>query len=168
MESGIAQARIGEADGALECALTRAQVAAHLITGNAERAEHITLAALEQWDSDWDSLESLIRRAVRLSARASMGFEDSWEPESAHAHLPARLRAVLRLPSDQRRCYALRVLAGMTRVAAAQLLSLAPEEGDRLTEAAMMRLASFMESAPFAEPHSAFEIVWIGRLDWAD
>jgi len=163
MEYRAAQTQVRESDHRIERAFRRAYVAAHLITGNGRRAEQIVVDAFDHWDPDWETDESLLRLAVRSAARASAG---TCEPESARGYLPAELRAVLGLPEQQRRCYVLRVLEGLTRLSSAQLLGLNRDEVDQLTNAALKRLPAIGE--PAAPAKAEFGLIWLSTLDWAD
>jgi hypothetical protein len=119
----------------MEQAVERAFLTARLLTASVGRAENAILGAIQSWYPD-DGLEDLFERAMD----AAVSHEIDWgaaEREPDDEGLPPELRRVLSLPDEIRRCYVLRVLAGMPAEACAGMLRLHAHVVDELTSAAL-------------------------------
>jgi hypothetical protein len=118
--------------------INRAFLAAHLLTGSAERAERAIMEAIALWDldqSDNELFEQVLRAAVQGTVEDVQAIPNG--AGSPNTHLPAELQAVLRLAPQLRQCYVLRVLVGLPRQACASLLHLSSQQVDHYTCAAL-------------------------------
>ena len=101
---------------------------AHLLTANVNQAEEAVLIAIDSFDPDTDTDESLFQSAISAAVRLP------WRtPNLSRVFLPAELQSVLNLPGELRRCFVLRVLLGMSRQACAALLRLNVRSVERHT-----------------------------------
>ncbi|HMH07615.1 MAG TPA: hypothetical protein VK579_13130 [Terriglobales bacterium] len=83
-----------------------------LLTGSSFIAEAATLDAIHSEDPDQVQDGRLLRAAI--VAAMAMGFSDMPELDEVSSILPLELRRVLRLPAELRRCFVLRILAGLS------------------------------------------------------
>jgi len=83
-----------------------------LLTGSSFIAEAATLDAIHSEDPDQVQDGRLLRAAI--VAAMAMGFSDMPELDEVSSILPLDLRRVLRLPAELRRCFVLRILAGLS------------------------------------------------------
>jgi DNA-directed RNA polymerase specialized sigma24 family protein len=113
---------------------------AFLLTGSVNRAETAMLDGIRAWDADRDPDAELLRATAR-AALALYRPREGEEITPASVLLPAELQRVLRLPSDLRQCFVLRMLAGLPRESCAQLLDLDLDAVDRDTSLAAQALA---------------------------
>src|SRR5579871_1972945 len=121
-------------------AVTQAFVATYLLTADAPRAEDAVSEAIDLFDPQSDSVDVLIRIAI---AAAVQDMPPQLGSTRSQPTLPAELEAILHLANDLRRCFVLRVLAGLSEQASACLLGL---DGFRVREyasAALRQLAGF-------------------------
>ena len=98
--------------------LDRALLTAHLLTGSLQQAEKAALDAVDSWNPGEEPEEVLFQNVLDAAARAPSN------PDSSSSHLPDELKAVLRLTPQLRRCFVLRILAGLPEQACARLLCL--------------------------------------------
>jgi hypothetical protein len=123
---------------AVEDPIGRAFLMAHLLTGNIEQAERATIEAIDSWNPGDESGATLLLNVLNAAARA----EIKYEPRRPGQHLPRELQAVLRLEPQPRRCFVLRVLAGLPLEACARLLHLDSRRLERYTCAAFQCLGA--------------------------
>ena len=109
---------------------------AHLLTGNIQQAESAVLEAIDCFDPDVDTGETLFQNAIL----AAVQYPSS-QSQSTESSEPIELQAVLSLSENLRRCFVLRVLVGLTRPACARLLHLNVGAVNDYTCAALQRLA---------------------------
>ena len=121
-----------------DCLIRRAFLTAHLLTGNADQAESLTMTAIESWNPEEESEQALFQDVLETAVRAPVQFK----PDAASPYLPAELRAVLRLAPQLRRCYVLRILVQLPSQACARLLNLPSDAVDRYTCAALWCLSA--------------------------
>jgi len=122
----------------MDMIMRKAFVTAYLLTANVEQAESAVMEAIDSWDADDDTDVSLIRRA--LHAAVLSDYPD--KPKLAEPPLSDELQAVLRLSSLPRRCFVLRILAGLSTEVCSRLLRLSSLSVDEYTCAAMTCLGS--------------------------
>jgi hypothetical protein len=129
----------------IERTMTRAFLAAHLLTASAEQAENAVADAINSWDSaDEDALFSeVLAVAIKDHARPWSASRASW----SESFLPAELRPVLDLPPDLRRCFVLRILVGLPEEYCAGLLRLSSRLVDEYTCEALKRLPSLADQS---------------------
>jgi DNA-directed RNA polymerase specialized sigma24 family protein len=136
---------------------SRAFLAAHLLTANAEQAESAVMEAIASWDPDDDCEEALFERVLNIALRG----QPSDVPDSPASFLPAELQAVVHLSPQLRRCFVLRILVGLSRQACARLLHWESRQVDQYTSAAL-KVLPFLTGRPNAEVEY---LVWKRRLD---
>jgi hypothetical protein len=135
----------------VEHTINKAFLTAHLLTGSIAQAENAVTDALASWDRDKASLEDLFRAVLDGAVRRQdSGAPSSKEPESAGWRLPSELQTVLALPLELRRCFVLRMLAGLSVAMCARLLQLHPRRVKQYTCAALKCLLSPGERSPLA------------------
>lgn len=127
-------------------AIDQAFLTALLLTGSAERAEDAVTEALDLWDEGEEN-EALTYAAARAAVTArgeskTLAYE---ELESALLLVPAELRGILRLSSQQRQCLVFRVLLRLPRRACARALDLNIRQIDRCTAAALEKVSFFQQ-----------------------
>jgi hypothetical protein len=120
--------------------LDRALLTAHLLTGSLQQAEEATLEAIDRWKPGDEPEEVLFQYVLDAAARAHA------EPNPNHAdlsgsYLPKELKSVLRLAPQLRRCFVLRILAGLPAEVCGRSLCLHSEMVDRCTRDALQALA---------------------------
>ena len=120
--------------------LDRALLTAHLLTGNLQQAEAVTLDAIDSWRPGEEAEEVLFQNVFDAAARAHVE-PDSNNQNSTISYLPKELKAVLRLAPLLRRCFVLRILAGLPAQACARLLSLQSDMVEQYTCDALQCLA---------------------------
>jgi len=120
--------------------LDRALLTAHLLTGSFQQAEEATLGAIGSWRPDEEPEEALFQSVLNAAARAQVEPNPNGLDPST-SYLPNELKAVLRLAPQLRRCYVLRILAGLPEQACARLLSLQSDLVERYTCDALQSLA---------------------------
>ena len=129
--------------------LSRAFRTAHLLTADVRQAETAVLDAIDRFDPSRDPAEMLLmhtmRAAIRDPAEPST-HQPVASPEAPETFVPTEMRAVLGLSRDLRRCYVMRILAGVSQEASASLLRLSTRTIDEYTCAALLRLAGFEPS----------------------
>jgi DNA-directed RNA polymerase specialized sigma24 family protein len=131
-------------EGAVEYTISRAFLAAYLLTASIQQAEGAVLGAIDSFDPDRDSKETLFRHAVHAAVERPMQRllpSVSCRSGSNGWRLPIELQAVLDLADAFRRCFVLRALAGFSREACGRLLGVRASTVDRLTSSALKRLA---------------------------
>jgi DNA-directed RNA polymerase specialized sigma24 family protein len=124
----------------VEQILCRALAAAHLITGNLERAEQAALKAVERWNPGEESEEHLLRNVIETAAQAHA----SSQPHQAivpHGYLRDELNAVLKLDHRRRSSFVARSLVGLSSSDCARLLRLPANEIDECNISALRCLA---------------------------
>jgi hypothetical protein len=132
---------------AMQDALKRSFVTALLLTGSAGLAETAVMEGIAWMDPSRMSDESLFQATVAASMLADTREEEVEEREQASRMLPAALARVLRLSNEPRRCFVLRVLAGLPREVCSRLLRIDTYRIDALACAAARILAGFNVSA---------------------
>jgi hypothetical protein len=120
--------------------LDRAFLTAHLLTGNLQQAEEVTLDAIDSWRPGEEPEDVLFQNVLDATAGAQVE-PNSKTPDPASSYLPNELKAVLRLTPQLRRCFVLRILAGLPEQACARLLSLHSDMVERYTCDALQCLA---------------------------
>ena len=115
-------------------AIERAFVTAHLLTASARVAEDVTIQAIESWNPREESWELLFDNVVRGALRA--GIVQPSDPSSSE-----ELNAVLLLPPRLRRCFVLRILAGLPARACARLLRTSQRRVEDNTRLALQNLS---------------------------
>jgi DNA-directed RNA polymerase specialized sigma24 family protein len=130
-----------------ERAIDRAFLTALLLTGSAERAEDAVIEALDLWDEE-EEHDELMYAAARaaVASRSESKKLAGEELESAMLLVPAELRGVLRLSSELRQCFVLRILLGLSTRACARALELHVRQVDRCTAAALEKVSSLHQS----------------------
>jgi DNA-directed RNA polymerase specialized sigma24 family protein len=118
----------------------RALLTAHLLTGSFQQAEEATLDAIDSWRPDHQPEEALFQTVLNAAARAEVEPNPN-SLDSSTSYLPNELQAVLRLAPQLRRCFVLRILAGLPAQACARLLSLHSDLVERYTCDALQSLA---------------------------
>jgi DNA-directed RNA polymerase specialized sigma24 family protein len=111
---------------------------AHLLTGNPEQAETVVSEAIEWWNSDEDNGDELFQEVLNAAIRCEIASE------SRQSYLPAELRAVLSLSPLLRRCFVLRMLAGLPRQVCSRLLHVDSRLVDQCTRAAVKILPAIL------------------------
>src|SRR5579884_764455 len=112
----------------------QAFLAAHLLTGSVEAAERATLAAIDSLSAGAVTEESLFQAVLQTAARAEV---TDVPPRDYEAYRAIELRAVLGLARQPRRCFVLRMLAGLSPEVCARLLNLTSEQVSEHTCAAL-------------------------------
>jgi hypothetical protein len=128
--------------------LSRAFHTTLVLTGSAEQSEAAVLESIRCLDLDDDAPgEKLIRGALRaaIARQREIVEQEPGDFDYALSLLPAELRRVLRLPTDSRNCFALRVLAGLPRNVCAPLLNLERRQVDEAAGVAAQLLASIAQ-----------------------
>ena len=151
-----------ESQRRVEHATNRAFLAAHLLTASAQQAENAVMEAIDSWDPDDASEEALYQQVLHIALRREGEHLPPLpgERDADAGFLPSELRAVTRLSPRLRRCYVLRILAGLSRQACARMLHLDCRRVDLYTNAAL-------KSMPFlaARPNAGVEyMVWDKKL----
>ena len=121
----------------LERTLAKAFHAAHLLTASLRQAEAAVLEAIDRFDPNRDTDETLFRYALRASVEAPAEHQE----ESTPRLLPPELQRVLNLAREFRHCFVLRILVGMSMQACAELLGFNVRSVEEYTCTAMQRLA---------------------------
>jgi DNA-directed RNA polymerase specialized sigma24 family protein len=119
--------------------LDRAFLTAHLLTGNLRQAEKATLYAIDLWRPGEESEAVLFQNVLDAAAHAQV--EPAANADASAPHLPDELQAVLRLAPQLRRCFVLRILAGLPAKACARLLFLHSDLIEQYTCDALQCLA---------------------------
>jgi hypothetical protein len=142
-----------EVNRSVEHTISKAFLTAHLLTGSIEQAESAVTDALASWDKDKDSLADLFQAVLDAAVRRQdSGPPSSKGPDAAGSLLPSELQTVLALSLELRRCFVLRMLAGLSVAMCARLLQLHPRRVKQYTCAALKCLPSG-ERSPFAISH---------------
>jgi DNA-directed RNA polymerase specialized sigma24 family protein len=118
----------------------RALLIAHLLTGNLQQAEEITLDIIDSWRPGEEPDDVLFQNVLDAAARAKVEPGTN-NPDSSASYLPNELKAVLRLAPQLRRCFVLSILAGLPARACARLLTLHSDMVERYTCDALQCLA---------------------------
>jgi hypothetical protein len=108
-----------------------------LLTGEVLRAETAMAFAIRSLNSGQILDEALLLGTLKAAVSSSKDCELRSEPPS----LPLALRCVLRLATDHRHCFVLRVLVGLSRDECSRLLSRATDQIDVDTAGALEELA---------------------------
>jgi DNA-directed RNA polymerase specialized sigma24 family protein len=123
-------------------AISRAFLAAHLLTANQEQAESAVLEAILHWEVEEETEEAFLHCVAHAAIETQVGYSSSSDdPVAAESFLPVELQAVLDLLPQLRRCFVLRVLVGLSRQACARLLQLSVFNVDQYTCEALEYLA---------------------------
>ncbi len=120
--------------------LDQAFLTAHLLTGSSEQAEVVTLQAIDSWRPGEEPEGVLFRNVLDAAAHAPIESNPD-NPDLSGSYLPDELRKVLLLAPPLRRCFVLRILAGLPAKACARLLGLHSDAVDRYTCDALRSLA---------------------------
>jgi hypothetical protein len=115
-----------------------------LLTGSSFIAEAATLDAIHSEDPDQVQDGRLLRAAI--VAAMAMGFSDMPELDEVSSILPLELRRVLRLPAELRRCFVLRILAGLSGEECSHLLDMSIGLVDERTRAAASELVAIRQT----------------------
>jgi hypothetical protein len=130
----------------IERTIRRAFRTAHLLTADVRQAEIAVLKAIDLFEPEVDTDETLFRHTMHaavLSPTEPMPRAASHRSEATDSFVPVELQAVMNLSRDLRYCFVLRILAGWSRLACARLLRLQGRSVDRYTGAALQCLAGF-------------------------
>jgi len=120
----------------IEQAVSLAFRAAHLLTASTQQAESAVLKAIDSFDPDVDTGETLFQNAILGAVQCP-----SSQSKSTESFEPLELHAILSLSENLRRCFVLRVLVGLSRRSCARLLRLNVSAVNDYTCAALQRLA---------------------------
>lgn len=105
-------------------AIGRAFLTAHLLTANRNHAESAVLEAILHGDLE-DTEEAFLHRVTCAAIQAEGEYStDVDQSVPAELLVPVELQAVLDLAPWLRRCFVLRILAGLSRAVCARLLHL--------------------------------------------
>jgi hypothetical protein len=126
--------------------LEKAYITALLLTGNAEEAEAAVFEGIQATEHGDASPDALLHETMAASITGNS--RPSIEEGDAASRLPAELRRVLRLPRDLRRCFVLRVLAGLPNEICARMLRIEIHRVDELVSASAQALANLSVLAP--------------------
>jgi hypothetical protein len=129
-------------DPELKHTACRALLTAYLLTGCIHQAERAMYCALDSFDPDRDTKETLFRQVLRAAIHPAEPVRRPVIKERGPL-LPGELEAVLNLSSEQRQCFVLRWLVGMSERDCARLLRLHGGKVCEHTCAAMQALAGF-------------------------
>jgi hypothetical protein len=144
-------------------ALDQAFVAALLLTPSAERAEAAVLEGISSSDFHCGSTEMLIRETVKFSILSDADVPD--QPNHELAILPTELRQVALHRRQYRRCYVMRVLAGMTAEECSAFLHL---DVDAIEESVLMAIRELAASKTDAtDRHAPIQAVGGGKVHHA-
>jgi hypothetical protein len=138
MEYAIECAEERKPAQSIECAIDRAFVVAHLLTGSTGRAESAVLEAIGSWRPESEGQQALLSHVLHAALRTTGGKQ----PDVAASCLPAQLEAIVNLPLRPRQCLVLRILIGLPRQVCAELLRLRSQRVDEYTRAAFKCLPS--------------------------
>lgn len=126
MASGCESCRTAEES------LRKAFVTTLLLAGSAASAEAALLEAVVRIDREEELLEKAVEIALRMPPVSDL---------KAHALLPLELRLVLKLSSNLRRCFVLRMLLGWPSEQCARMLQMESSRIDEQTCIAARALA---------------------------
>src|SRR5215469_16597739 len=118
-------------------AIERAFLTAHLLTANARLAEDITIGAIESWNPREESREVLFENVVRAALRVRVSQQAD---TGGSDELPDHINAVLLLAPRLRRCFVLRILAGLPTHVCARMLGTTRKSVDDDTILALKHL----------------------------
>jgi hypothetical protein len=121
--------------------MNRALLTAHLLTGSVERAEEAAVEAINLWNPDEESQETLFNRVVEAAARTKTPSNPRGSDPSG-SNLPDELKTVLGLEIRPRHCFVLRILLRLPSSVCARLLGLRGDQVDEFTHAALQCLAA--------------------------
>jgi hypothetical protein len=121
--------------------LDRALLTAHLLTGSLQQAEKVTLEAIDSSKPGDEPEEALFQHVLDAAARAHVEPNPDLADLSG-SYLPNELKSVLRLAPQLRRCFVLRVLAGLPAEVCGRLLGLYSEQVDEYTCAGLQSLGT--------------------------
>jgi hypothetical protein len=126
----------------------KAFITALLLTGSLERAETAVLEGVRFSDLEETAGKSLLQGAVEASipSHSEIPEQRTEELDKASSILPFELQRVLRLSTDLRHCFVLRVLLGLPREVCARMLRLDIRQIAERTSAAMQELAILQAS----------------------
>jgi hypothetical protein len=127
----------------LEDPVDKAFLMAHLLTADTDRAERAMMEAIRSWNPSTDTGAVLLQNVIEAAARADVRPAGS-NGTPAGSCFPAELQAVLKLEPPLRRCFVLRILAGLPSQACARLLHSDSRRVDRYTRAALQCLGAGM------------------------
>ena|SRR5215469_1838248 len=116
-------------------AIERVFLTAHLLTANARLAEDITIQAIESWNPRDESREVLFENVVGAALRVGMS-----QPVDGSDEFGDHINAVLLLAPRLRRCFVLRILAGLPAQVCARLLGRSRKSVDDDTILALQNL----------------------------
>jgi DNA-directed RNA polymerase specialized sigma24 family protein len=122
-------------------------ITAILLTGSVEQAETAMLEGIRSLDIDATLEEELLPTIVSaaMDPRQWSARRSPEEMAQAASLLPVELQRVLRLPTDLRHCFVLRLLLAMPREFCARLLGLDVGSVDRDTSLAAQALAQIVQ-----------------------
>ena len=143
MEHNANGTKMGERQCGIETTISLAFRTAHLLTASVHQAESAVLKAIESFDPDGDSEETLFQSAMHAAVHGQVEVKLQSASNQPASLVPVELQSVLDLSQNLRRCFVLRVLVGMSRQACARLLRLTVRSVDYYTCAAFHSLAEF-------------------------
>ena len=117
---------------------------AHLLIGEAAQAEQAVMEAIDLWDPDEEGENQLLQLTLRTAIKTYTVISRSGLNEEccADSSLPIELRRVSELPPDLRRCFVLRILAGLSSEVCAQILHFGVRQVDQYCCDAMKSLTA--------------------------
>jgi len=101
----------------IEHTLVSAFWIAYLLTTSVQQSESAVIEAIESFEPDRDTLEDLLRGAIRVAIQRPRS-----QLQPADSVLQPDLRAVLCLPTELRQCFVLRLLVRLPVPACTRLL----------------------------------------------
>ena len=124
--------------------LSRSFLTARLLTGNITQAETAVIEAIGLCNPEQENEEDFFETTLRTAAQMQMiaAPAESYEESTNDSCLPIELRRVLELSPELRRCFVLRILAGVPSKVCAQLLRLGATQIDQYCCAAMQALSA--------------------------
>ena len=143
MEHDANGTEMRERQWGIENTISLAFRTAHLLTASVHQAEIAVLKAIESFDPDGDSEQTLFQAAMHAAVHGPVDVKLQSASSQPASFVPVELQSVLDLSQDLRRCFVLRVLVGMSRQACARWLRLTVCSVDHYTCAALQCLAEF-------------------------
>ena len=142
-------------------------VTALLLTGRVRLAEASIKRGFD-WLDDPDSASDEELMSVTILAASDFPDSQNVQEREDSLFLPPELRHVLKLPSDLRRCFVLRVLRAMPRESCARLLGLDAGAVDRNAGLAAQALAAIssdnQKKGRKGKQHDFSRVYFVSRL----
>jgi hypothetical protein len=131
-----------DAKSRIECTISKALMTARLLTASIEQAESAIMKALDSWDPATENEEALFQQVLHaaVDSGSTVSAFSRKPTDTLPTGVPVELRGVIALPLQLRRCFVLRILAGLSRAVCAQMLNVHARRVDQYTSAAVRRL----------------------------